>query len=46
MQRPLCAYPQIPIYKGTGDPTLATSFKCATDELSDFNETPAPQYGP
>ena len=46
LQRPLCAYPQIPVYKGSGDPTLATSFNCVTDERTDFNETPAPQYGP
>jgi len=46
MQRPLCLYPQIPQYTGSGDPTLPTNFKCVTDELSDFNETPAPQYGP
>jgi feruloyl esterase len=45
MQRPLCVYPQIPVYRG-GDPALASSFTCATDELTDFNQTPAPQYGP
>ena len=46
MQRPLCVYPQIPQYAGRGDPTLATSFKCVTDELNDVNAKPAPQYGP
>jgi feruloyl esterase len=46
LQRPLCAYPQIPVYKGAGDPALATSFKCATDEGTDVNQRPAPQYGP
>jgi feruloyl esterase len=45
MQRPLCVYPQIPVYKGSGDPTVASSFKCVTDE-SEFNQMPAPQYGP
>jgi len=45
MQRPLCVYPQIPEYKGTGDPSLAANFRCITDERTDFNETPAPQYG-
>lgn len=45
LQRPLCAYPQIPQYKGSGDPSLPSSFACATDER-EFNETPAPQYGP
>jgi len=46
MQRPLCVYPQIAQYKGSGNPTLATSFKCVTDESTDFNQMPAPQYGP
>ncbi len=45
MQHPLCGYPQIPVYGG-GDPTLASSFACKTDEASDFNQTPAPQFGP
>lgn len=45
MQRPLCVYPQIPEYKGSGDPSLPSSFACVTDER-EFNETPAPQYGP
>jgi tannase/feruloyl esterase len=47
MQRPICVYPQIPTYSGTGDPTVADSFMCTTDdEGTDFNQTPAPQYGP
>jgi feruloyl esterase len=46
MQRPLCVCPQIPEYRGSGDPTVATSSKCVTDEGSDFNETPPPQHGP
>ena len=46
MQRPLCVYPQIPEYSGGGDPNVAASFRCVTDERTDFNETPAPQYGP
>ncbi len=29
MSRPLCPYPQLPRYKGTGDPNRATSFECA-----------------
>ena len=45
MQRPLCVYPQIPVYRGSGDTNSAASFACVTDE-ADFNETPAPQYGP
>jgi hypothetical protein len=27
--RPLCAYPEIPKYKGSGDPEAASSFSCA-----------------
>jgi feruloyl esterase len=46
MQRPICSYPQIPVYKGTGDPNAAASFKCVTDEGNDPNPKPAPQYGP
>jgi feruloyl esterase len=45
-QRPICTYPQIPVYSGSGDPSLAASFKCQADELSDPNPKPAPQYGP
>ena len=29
MTRPLCAYPMVPKYKGSGDPNKATSFSCA-----------------
>jgi feruloyl esterase len=46
MQRPLCPYPQFPGYNGTGDPNAAQSFKCIGDGNDDFNETPAPIYGP
>jgi len=46
MQRPICAFPRIPMYKGVGDPNVASSFKCAADELSDANPKPAPPYGP
>ena len=46
MQRPLCPYPQFPRYNGTGDPTVAQSYKCGADERGDFNEKPAPLYGP
>jgi feruloyl esterase len=28
LTRPLCAYPQLPRYKGAGDPNAATSFEC------------------
>jgi feruloyl esterase len=29
LSRPLCAYPQLPRYKGTGDPNDAANFICA-----------------
>ena len=31
MTRPLCPYPQVAKYKGTGDPDQASSFVCATE---------------
>jgi feruloyl esterase len=46
MQRPLCAYPQIARYNGTGDPKLAGSFACVADPISSSNPKPAPRYGP
>ena len=45
-QRPICAYPQIPTYNGTGDPNVATSFHCADDKNGGDNPKPAPKYGP
>lgn len=29
LSRPLCPYPQLPRYKGEGDPSRASSFRCA-----------------
>ena len=29
LSRPLCPYPELPWYKGAGDPNLASSFQCA-----------------
>jgi feruloyl esterase len=29
MTRPLCPYPQLPHYKGSGDPNDESSFTCA-----------------
>ena len=47
MQRPICAYPQIPVYKGAGNPNVASSFACAASETSAAdNPKPAPPYGP
>jgi len=31
MQRPICVFPQIAAYNGTGDPTKPTSFNCANN---------------
>jgi len=45
MTRPLCVYPKVARYKGSGDSNAAASFVCVTDER-DFNQTPAPKYGP
>ncbi len=28
MQRPVCAYPKVAAYDGSGDPTVAESFTC------------------
>jgi feruloyl esterase len=47
MQRPICSYPQIPVYKGTGDPNAAASFTCRDSETTAAdNPKPAAQYGP
>jgi tannase/feruloyl esterase len=45
MQRPLCVFPKVAVYAGTGNPADATSFVCKTDER-DLNPKPAPIYGP
>lgn len=45
-RRPICSYPKIPVYAGTGDPSLAESFTCAEEKTSIDNPKPAPQYGP
>src|SRR6185295_13732074 len=45
MTRPLCLYPKVAKYKGSGDTNAAANFVCITDE-PDFNQTPAPKYGP
>ena len=44
MTRPLCVFPKVAKYNG-GDTNVATSFTCVADE-PDFNQTPAPKYGP
>ncbi len=45
MTRPLCVYPKVARYKGSGDSNQAANFVCVTDER-DFNQTPAPRFGP
>jgi feruloyl esterase len=45
MTRPLCVFPKIAKYNGSGSTDAAANFTCVTDE-NDFNQTPAPQYGP
>jgi feruloyl esterase len=42
--RPVCPYPELPRYKGVGDPTKASSFVCAADGDRDDNQPPAPKY--
>ncbi|MEJ0075490.1 MAG: tannase/feruloyl esterase family alpha/beta hydrolase [Alphaproteobacteria bacterium] len=45
MTRPLCLYPKVAKYKGSGATNVAANFVCVTDER-DFNQTPAPKFGP
>ena len=45
MTRPLCVYPKVAKYNGSGSSNIAANFTCVTDE-ADFNQTPAKQFGP
>ncbi len=45
MTRPLCVYPKVAKYRGSGSSSVAANFVCVTDER-DFNQTPAPRFGP
>jgi feruloyl esterase len=45
MTRPLCVYPKVARYNGSGSTSSAANFTCIADE-NDFNQTPAPKYGP
>jgi feruloyl esterase len=45
MTRPLCVFPKVAKYNGSGSTDDAANFTCVTDE-NDFNETPAPKFGP
>jgi feruloyl esterase len=43
MTRPICVYPQVPKYTGTGDSNDAANFVCVTD-TNNNNPMPAPEY--
>ena len=43
MTRPLCPFPQLPSYKGSGDPNDAANFTCVDDGVHN-NPTPAARY--
>jgi feruloyl esterase len=42
--RPICAYPALARYKGRGDTTKASSFRCVADGDHDDNQPPAAKY--
>jgi feruloyl esterase len=47
MQRPICLFPAVPRYDGTGRPEDPQSFSCVVTHPPDYNnEKPAPAYGP
>ncbi len=43
MQRPICAFPTVPHYTGTGDTNSAASFDCVEDTNTN-NPMPAPEF--
>jgi feruloyl esterase len=45
MTRPLCVFPNIAKYDGSGSTSIAANFKCVPGE-HESNQTPAPKYGP
>ena len=45
MTRPLCLFPKVAKYNGSGGTSIAANFTCVADE-HDFNQTPAPKFGP
>jgi feruloyl esterase len=45
MTRPLCVFPKVAEYNGSGSTTVAANFTCVAGEHN-FNQTPAPKYGP
>jgi len=46
MTRPLCVFPKVAKYNGSGATDDAANFTCITDGDNDFNQTPAPKFGP
>jgi feruloyl esterase len=45
MTRPLCVFPKVAKYNGSGSTDDAANFTCVTDDR-DSNQTPARRYGP
>jgi len=45
MTRPLCVFPKVARYKGSGNTDVWTNFACVAEQPN-FNQTPAPKYGP
>ena len=44
MTRPLCLFPKVAKYTGSGDPNVAANFVCVAHDLD--SQTPAPKFGP
>jgi len=45
MTRPLCVFPKVAKYDGSGSSSSAANFTCVPHE-NEFNQTPAAKYGP
>lgn len=45
MTRPLCVFPDVAKYNGSGSTSIAANFTCVRGE-PEHNQMPAPQYGP
>jgi feruloyl esterase len=45
MTRPLCVFPKVAKYKGSGDSNVAANFVCVAHDR-DSDQMPAPKYGP
>ncbi|MGY3583493.1 feruloyl esterase [Bradyrhizobium sp. USDA 4341] len=43
--RPLCVFPKVAQYNGSGSSSIAANFTCVAHD-HEFNQTPAPKYGP